>query len=342
MTPTYTPQRRPSWRGILAGLLMGLVMVMAMTAIALVLSAFLPFDLKGSSIAAGIYAAITAVISAFIAGYFAVKGSAPEALFGDGTDIAPKDATLTGMLTAAAIITLTTLFALNSATSIMSTASKAVGSTMSTVASTVGAGATMAGTAAQDPELQQKAKSLFDRVRGDVSRQDIEEIVAKNTQNLQQNQISATVDVLDQIFKETKADAKELDYTNLETWRNIDVYAKQRLASIEQTLAGPEFINRLQAKGLTEAEAQQVRTEVNKSFNDYKAQTEQAVSEAKQTRDETLAKAEETARKAALFSGLFWLISALLTFIASTMGARKAAANYRLEKPIVTWGDNIH
>lgn len=347
MTPTYTPQRRPSWRGILSGLLMGLVVLMAMMALALVLSSFLPFDLKGSSIAAGIYAAVAAVISAFVAGYFAVKGSAPEALFGDGTDIAPKDASLTGMLTAAAIVTLSTVFAFNSATSILSGASRAVGNTVSAVASTTatvaGAGASAVNSASQNADggLKQQAQAMYDRVAGDVDRQDIEKLVAKNTDNLDEQQVAATTDVIEEIFNQTKAEAKELDFTDLDTWRNIDEIAKQRLATVEQTLTGPEFITRLQEKGLSETQAQQVRTEVTTSFNEYKVQTEQAIAEAKQKTEESLVKAEETARKAALYSGLFWLISALLTFLASIMGARKAAATYRLEKPIVTWGDNV-
>ena len=345
--PSYSPQRRPSWRGVLAGLLMGLVVVMAMMALALVLSSFLPFDLKGSSIAAGIYAAITALVSAFVAGYFAVKASAPEALFGDGTAIDPKDATLTGMLTAAAIIALTSYLTLSSATSIMSTATRAVGSTVSTVASTtasaVGAGANIATTAAQgsDGSIQQEAKAMYDRISGDISRDDIEQMVAKNTQNLDQQQVSATADVVEEMMNETKADVQNMDFTNIDTWRNIDDYAKQRMASIEQVLAGPEIINRLQEKGLTESEAQQVRNEVTESFNEYKAKTNQAIADAQQKTDQVLNQAEDTARKAALYSGLFWLISALLTFLASIMGARKAAANYRLEKPIVTWGDNV-
>lgn len=354
MMPSYTPQRRPSWRGVLAGLLMGLVVVMAMMALALVLSSFLPFDLKGTSIAAGIYAAITALVSAFVAGYYAVKYSAPETLFGDGTAIDPKDATLTGMLTAAAIIAFTTLMALNSASSLLSSATSAVGSTVSTVAntaaSTVGAGANAVGSVVQnsDVDLQAEAQQLYQRVSGDVSRADIEKMVAKNTQGLDQEQINATADVVEEMMNETKGDVQEMDFTDLDTWRNIDDYAKQRMTSIEQMLAGPEIINRLEEKGLSEAEAQQVRTEVTESFNEYKTETQQAIATAQQKADQGMQKvdqvldsAEDTARKAALYTGLFWLINALLTFLASTMGARKAAANYRLEKPIVTWGDNV-
>ena len=345
MTPIYSPQRRPSWRGVLAGLVMGLIVVMAMIAIALVLSSFIPFDLKGTSIAGGIYAAITAIVSAFVAGYYAIKFSAPEALFGDGTDIDPRDATLTGMLTAALIVLLTTFFTLSSATGILATAGNAVGSTVSTVAKTAGGvatvGATAAGTAAQSNSVQQKAQEVYQRVSGNISKEDINAMVAKNTQGLNEQQIAATSNVLETLLNETKSDVSNMDFTNIDTWRNIDEYAKQRMASIEQTLQGPELINRLQQEGLTEAQAVEVRSEVMQSFNEYKAKTEQYIAQAQQTVDQNLQQAEDIARKAALYTGLFWLISTILTFIASTIGARSAAANYRLDKPIITLGDNV-
>lgn len=345
MTPSYFPQRRPSWRGVVAGLVMGLIVVMAMIALALVLSSLLPFDLKGSSIAAGIYAAITALVSAYVAGYFAIKYSAPEALFGDGTDIDPKDATLTGMLTGALIILLTTFFAMSSATSILSMAGNVVGSTVSTVAKTAATtatvGATAAGAASQSNSVQQKAEEVYQRVSGDISKEDVQAMVAKNTQKLNQQQIAAVSNVIKDMFDQTKAQVNNMDFTDLNTWRNIDVYAKERMASIEETLKGPEIITRLQQQGLTQTQALEVRTEVQQSFNEYKVKTEQYIAEAKQMAEQRMQQAEDVARKTALYSGLFWLISALLTFIASTIGAKNAAANYRLAKPIITWGDNI-
>ena len=351
MIQTYSPQRRPSWRGVLAGLVMGLIVVMAMVALALVLSSFLPFDLKGTSIAGGIYTAITALVSAFVAGYFAIKFSAPEAIFGDGTEIDQKDATLTGMLTAALIVLFTTFFAMSSATSILATAGNAVGSTVSTVAKTAGgvvaAGTSAAGTAAiAAPEgtvqqVQQSAQEVYNKVSGNISKEDISAMIAKNTENLNEQQVTATTNVLDDMINKTQADVKEMDFTSIDTWRNIDDYAKQRMASIETTLKGPELINRLQAEGLSEAQATEVRTEVMQSFNEYKIKTEQTIAQASQTVDQGLQQAEDIARKAALYSGLFWLISALLTFIAAVMGAKNAATNHRLDRPIVTYDDNI-
>ena len=257
MLTTYAPQRRPSWRGVLAGLVMGLIVVMAMVALALVLSSFLPFDLKGTSIAGGIYAVITALVSAFVAGHFAIKFSAPEALFGDGTDVDPRDATLTGMLTAALIVLFTTFFTLSSATSILTTAGNAIGSTVSgvakTAATTATVGATAAGAASQTDGVQQKAQDIYQRVTGDISEEDLQAIVAKNTDNLNQKQIAATSEVIKGMFDKTKGQIANMDFTDMDTWRHLDDYAKQRMSAIETELKGPTLITRLQQEGLTEA-----------------------------------------------------------------------------------------
>ena len=318
-----TVARRPSWRGIFAGLLMGLVVSMIMLALALVLSSFLSLDLRGAGIAAGVYTAVTALISAFVAGFFAVKASAPEALFGDGTDILPKDAALTGMLTAAAIVVISSVFAFNSVTGIVRTAGNAVGATAAAGSSDAAGG-----------DITAKAQELYQKATGNISRQDIEAWVAKNNETFDEAQISATVNVLEDMLNKTKADLNGMDFTNLDTWKNIDEYAKQRADEVQAIVTGDELIARLQAEGLTQEQALEVREETATAYHEYRASTEQAIADAKMNIEQTLQSAEDTARKAALYSGLFWLISTLLTFVASIMGAKTAAANYRLASPI--------
>ncbi|UNU72729.1 hypothetical protein LU293_06320 [Moraxella nasovis] len=330
---------RPSWRGIFAGLLMGLVVIIAMAALALVLGSFLSLDLQGAGITAGIYTIITALLSAFVAGYFAVKASAPESILGDGTAIHPKDATLTGVLTAAVIIVATSYFAMSGATSIVRGAGNAVGSIASgagsAVSSVTGAAASAAGTGAAasgllaNSEIANKARTAYESVKGDVSREDIEAILAKNLDGIDQAQISATATVVQNLLKDTKEEVQSLDFTSIDTWKNLDEHAKARMAHIEGVLASDEFINRLQAQGLSRAQAEQVRTEATQTYQEYKAKTEKTIEETRQDIEQGLAQAEDHARKAALYGGLFWLISALLTFIASIAGARSAAANYR-------------
>lgn len=354
-TTTPTPSqrltsRRPSWRGIIAGLLLGLVVSMAMFLLALVLGSFLSLELQGASITAGVYSAITALLSAFTAGYFAIKASAPELLFGDGADIDPRDATLTGVITAAAIIVISTFTMINGATSAVRTAGNVVGTTVSavgsatgSVASAVGSVASNAGVAAmagvnseQGQEMTGKLQEAYQKATGNVSRDDIEGFIAKNSANLDQAQVSAVANVLEDLLVQTKEDAKTLDLTNLDTWKNLDEYAKERLVQIENALTGDELITRLTAQGLSPEQATQVRDEAVATYQEYKAKSEQAMAEARQTleqakqkADEAVQQAKETARKAALYTGLFGLIAMALTFFASIAGAKAAAAKAR-------------
>lgn len=336
-----TVGRRPSWRGIFAGLLMGLVVSMAMLALALVLGSFLSLDLRGAGVAAGIYAAITALISAFVAGFFAVKASAPEAIFGDGTDILPKDAALTGILTAAAIVVISSVFAMSSVSSVVRTTGSAVGTAASALG---GAASTVTSTAAtavgvgavnSDGEMKNRAQELYQKATGNISRQDIENWVAKNNDTFDQAQIHATVNVLEGMLNKTQNDLSQMDFTNIDTWKNIDDYAKKRADEVQAILTGDELVNRLQAQGLSQAQAVEVQQETLTSYQEYRTNTEQAIADARVKMEQTLQAAEDAGRKAALYSGLFWLISTLLTFVASIFGAKTAAANYRLAAPIV-------
>ena len=125
------------------------------------------------------------------------------------------------------------------------------------------------------------------------------------------------------MLNKTKADLNGMDFTNLDTWKNIDEYAKQRADEVQAIVTGDELIARLQAEGLTQEQALEVREETATAYHEYRASTEQAIADAKMNIEQTLQSAEDTARKAALYSGLFWLISTLLTFVASIMGAKQ-------------------
>ncbi|QLB43273.1 hypothetical protein [Mannheimia pernigra] len=346
MQHSYTAARRPSWRGILAGLVMGLVVSMVMFALALVVGSFLSLDLSGAGIAAGVYAVITALISAFVAGYFAVKASAPEALFGDGTDILPKDAVLTGILTAATIIVITTFSTMNGLGNVARTAGSAINSTASVTTSVISS-SSIGSIISEELEeasagesgnviniIANKAQELYQQVTGNISLEDIEQWVAKNNDTFSKEQISASANVVEKMVNTTKNEIKNMDFTSIETWKNLDDYAKKRAAEIENALTGDKIIVQLKNEGLSEAEAQQIRNEAVSAYQEYKAKIEQAVADAKAKAEQALATAEEAARKAALYSGLFWLISTLLTFVACVLGAKKAAANYRLARPL--------
>lgn len=342
MNTTYIPQRRPSWLGIIAGLLMGLITAMTMGAIALILGSFLPYDLKGTSIGAGIYAAISALISAYVAGYFAVKCSAPETLFGDGTDIEPATASRTGMLTAAAIVFATTFFAMSGTAGVVAGAASLVGKTVSGAAGTVvQVGGVAAAGAASNDGIQREIKQAYRQVTGNLNKRDIEGWIAENTDGLNEQQVHAVANVAEDLVNEIKGDLQQQDFTDIDTWKNLDEYAKARLDQVQDALTGQEFVTRLQREGLSEQQARDVQNQIAGKYKEYRAKAEQAATEARQKIEQGLQAAEEAARKAALYAGIFWIISMLLTFGAAIAGAKSAASNYRLERPIYVRNETL-
>ena len=217
---------------------------------------------------------------------------------------------------------------------LLGTAASALGGAASTVASTA-ATAVGVGAVNSDGEMKNRAQELYQKATGNISRQDIENWVAKNNDTFDQAQIHATVNVLEGMLNITQNDLSQMDFTNIDTWKNIDDYAKKRADEVQAVLTGDELVNRLQAQGLSQAQAVEVQQETLTSYQEYRTNTEQAIADARVKMEQTLQAAEEAGRKAALYLGLFWLISTLLTFVASIFGAKTAAANDRLAAPIV-------
>lgn len=335
----HTAQRL-LWRGVFAGLVIGTTVLLAMLALALVIGAMLSLDLYGASISAGVYAVISALLSAFAAGFFAVKYLR---LKGE-TAISEKDAKLTGFLTACVMILASSFFALNTAGSVISGAGKVAGSVVSGVGSVVSGtasaiggavttGANAAGAIAEQGnfDLQSKAEKAYKQITNQFNRRDIEELIAKNSQTLDKEQVSAIGNVIEGLLEETKNDFNNIDFTSLNTWRNLDVYAKEMAEEMEELLKGDELVYRLVAEGLTEQEAKEIQQHTLAQYEVYKTRTEQAIKEARAQAEALIAKAQElaeqaeaAARKAAMFAGLFWLISALATLFAALAGARTA------------------
>lgn len=328
---------------------MGLIVVMAMAALALILGSFLSLDLRGAGITAGVYAIITALVSAFTAGYFAVKASAPEVLIGDGANIHPKAATLTGILTAATIIVATSYLTMSGTASLLrgagSAAATAIGGTANVVAGAAGAVASTAGTVGTaaslastagmiDNDTLEQAKQALQGSTGDMNRADVEAIVAKNLEGIDEAQVKAATAVLEDMLKNTKNEMANLDYTSLDTWKNLDKHLKERMNEVEYVIKSDELIERLENEGLSHEQAIQVRDEAEATYNTYKTEAEQKLSETRQKIENSvqvaLAEAEAKARQAAFYTGLFWLISSLLTFVMAVVGAKSAAAKYHL------------
>ncbi|QFP77248.1 hypothetical protein [Deinococcus sp. AJ005] len=286
---------RLSWRGIIAGLVVGLVSILTIIALGLVITALTGLSLSGVGIAAAIWTGIAALVGAYLAGLTAVRSNAPASRDGVAA-MTSDDAGLTGLVMGSVLVLLTTLFAFNSASRIVGTATSAIGGLVGTAA-TATAAAGVGG--AQVPGIQ----SFFNG----ITPADAEGLIADNT-NLDQEQVTASANVISGIVRRASNDLGDVDLTN------IGDFATARVDSIKKALSGPQFVTRLERQGLSNAQATEVQTEVNKSVDRIQKQAEQAAKNA-----------EAAARGAASTAGWGWLLVAGLTLLASVFGARSAA-----------------
>ncbi|UQN05362.1 hypothetical protein [Deinococcus sp. QL22] len=292
---------RLSWRGVFAGLVMGLVSTLTIVALGTVITALTGLTLSGVGIAAAIWTAIAALVGAYVAGLTAVRASAPTTRNSDGiAAMTHDDATLTGLVTAGLLILLSTLFALNSASRLIGTASNVVGN----VANAAGNAAGAAGT-----EVAQNGGGVTSFLSG-INEDDISELIASNSDDLSEEQVDAASNVVTGIFRRAQYDLGQQDLGN------ITDFAAARVTAIKNALTGDQFVTRLERQGLSNAQAQEVRTSVTTEVDRLE----------KQAADVAQA-AERTARTAASTAGWGWLLGAGLTLLASIFGARSAATH---------------
>lgn len=290
--------RHLSMKGILAGWVVGLVTTLTLLALGTAITALTGITLSGVGIAAAIWSAIAALVGAYVAGLTAVRASAPATHNADGiAAMTHDDATLTGLVTAGIIILLGSLLAFNTARGVVGTATNLVGGVLGTAAT---ATAVTGAGAAQTDGVQ----SFF----GNISQEDVAAVIADNNANLNREQVNAAASVVSGIVRRAQYDLGDQDLTN------VTDFAQARAESIKRALSGQQFVTRLEREGLSNAQAQEVQTELNRQVTRMEQQAERAARIA-----------EDTARTAASNAAWAWLLSAGLTILATIAGARSAA-----------------
>ncbi|MGM9319371.1 hypothetical protein [Deinococcus aquaticus] len=291
---------RLSWRGVLAGMVMGLVTTFTLLALGTVITALTGLTLSGVGIAAAIWSGIAALVGAYVAGLTAVRAAAPATRNDDGiAAMTHEDATLTGLVTAGMIVLLSTLFAFNSASRLLGTATATAGNVL-------GAGATATAAAGT---VGAQSGGVQDFISG-INEDDIVDLIAGNSEDLNEQQVQATSNVVSGIFRRAQYDLGQQDLGN------ITDFAGARVTAIKNALTGEQFVTRLERQGLSAAQAQEVRTVVTTEVDRLEKQAQQVA-------DAT----ERTARTAASTAGWAWLLAAGLTIGASVFGARSAATH---------------
>lgn len=297
---TDSLSRRLSWRGVLAGVVMGLVTTLTVIALGLVITALTGITLTGTGIQALIWTAIAALAGAWAAGRTAVRASAPSTRNDDGiAAMTPEDASLTGLITGGLLVLLLTYTLFGAARSLLGLATTAVSNVVGTVTNA-------AGTAAQDGGVQNGLQNFI----SGVNQQDVVDLIASQSPSLNEEQVDAAADVVTNIFRRSAYDLGQQDLST------ITDFIPARLTAIRNALTGESFETRLERQGLTNAQAEEVRTVIGNELNRLERQTQQLA--------ET---AEQTARTTARNTGLGWLLAAGLTLLLSWLGARGAATH---------------
>ncbi|BDP41548.1 hypothetical protein DAETH_15170 [Deinococcus aetherius] len=291
---------RLSWRGVFAGLVLGLVTTLTILALGLVITALTGITLTGTGIQAAIWTALAALIGAWAAGRTAVRASAPATRNNDGiAAMTHDDASLTGLVTGGLLVLLTTLLTYNALSSLLGSATNLLGNVAGTVTNA-------AGNAAQSGGVQNGLQNLL----SGVDEQDVVNLIAENSPSLNQTQVNAAANVVTGIFRRAQYDLGNVNPAN------ITDFATARVNAIQNALTGPQFVTRLQRQGLSNAQAQEVRTAVTNQINRLQTQAQQVANTV-----------EQNARVAARNTGLAWLLSAGLTLLLSVLGARSAATH---------------
>ena len=304
MTSRNMFSHRLSWRGVIAGLVVGLVVQLTLIALGLVITALTGITLSGVGIAAAIWLAISVLVAAYLAGLTAVRAGAPSS-----ADNAPgiaamtkDDATLTGLVTGSLLVLLGTLLGYSALGSVTGAATSALGSVASVVpglASAVGSGTNQL---AQTPAAQ--------NVIGNFTQQDVTDLIAQNSPNLSQQQVTAAGNVVSGIARRAAN-----DLTNVNGINNLSDFVTQRATNIKQALTGPNLITRLERQGLTQPQATEVQNSITNTVNAAEKQVA-----------DTTAAAERIARNTASTTGWGWLLAAGLTLLLAILGARSAAS----------------
>ena len=324
-----------SWGAVFAGVVVGAVASMAILAIGAFITFLFGLSFSLTGFMGLFWFALSAIVGAFVAGNVAVNAQAParevnaQAPIHDSsyayTAISKAHATLTGGVTAALLVLFTTFFTVSGIGAIVGTTANAVGAVGSAVGNAVGRAAQTDAMAGSNSNFNLDNMPNVQNALGNISKEDIAEFVANNNNELNEDQVQAVAGVVKTTLEQSKEQVSN-DFKNQNiTLDNAEEYIKTRYEAVKTQLTDDELIARLQREGLTRAEAVDVQQYLVKQANTIEQEAEQAVAKAKHAVEE----AESAARSAARWAALSWLISAILTFIATLAGAHSAAGRIR-------------
>jgi hypothetical protein len=296
---TVGVRSRIHWGGIFAGVLAGVVTDVTLLVLGLAAGLISAgnggMDLGGLAITGVIYLVIVTAFSAYLGGLVTARAA---------SFLTPAQGRFNGLLMGMLMLILSTW--------VISTALGRVVNTATNLAGTVvSAGAQAIGSAANAPGGVGGALNslgLGDQYQAVVSgfnRDQLVDLIAQASPELNQQQVAAAADVVSSVIQNAGRNISN----NLSNLSNLGSVVGHQLDNVSQALQGPEFVSRLQRRGLSQTQAQEVATVIQKRFTELRTQTQQ-----------TIDAITKTAAKAASTAAWIWLLLSGLILAFATFG----------------------
>jgi hypothetical protein len=328
---TFTdPLHRLHWGGILAGTLTGLVTYIALGALGVAVgfgAAANLADIRGLAgigIGGAIWLVISLAAASFLAGLVSARAS---------TDLNMARGRFNGVITGiamCAVLTIATAGGLSSlATNVANTASGAVSTAVTATTAGV-AGATTAASNAGGLAGLANRLGLGDELQAlqnGLNRDEISQIIAESSPQLNQTQVSAAAATIESIINNASRNLT----SSLANPSELGNVVTKQADAIGQALQGDQFSSRLQRRGLSKAQADEVVRVVSARVTEIR---EQAQATAKAIEDQAVTLSKQAAGAAANAIWL-WLFAVGVTLAASTFGGGFGATDRSVVKATV-------
>lgn len=277
-----TMLQRVSWTGILAGLLAGVVTQSSLVLLGLAIGLLSATDglgsLGGIATRAAIWIGVSLLVSAFVAGLTAARAAGY---------LTPAQGRFNGLLTGMLLLIVTAVFTFNT---LLAGVNRVIGIAGSAVNTVAGAASSAAGLGAAG------LSGATDAITSGLSEQELNRIIADAAPDLGQAQVSAASAEVRSIIETAAGDIGDTAQTSPS---DLPALVTRRINAIEAALQGDQFASRLEARGLTAAQAQEVTTVVNQRAGELRLQAETTVAQAGETANEVTQAAAATGGRAA-------------------------------------------
>jgi polyhydroxyalkanoate synthesis regulator phasin len=327
--------RRISWGAILAGVVIALVvqLVLGILGLGIGASTINPLSeanpVAGIGTGAGIWFAVSLLLALFAGGYVAGRmAGIPRR----------QDGLLHGLLTWGLTILLTFYLLTTTVGSLIGGTARVLGQGLSAVGTGIATAAPVVAGAAGDA-----AGVIGDQVQG-VGDLDLSELQSQVEGIL--NQVGVDTSGVSGAISEAITTTEQLSETVSEV--ADDPQSREELAALIQRIAtsGGETIGEddrqdltdfiVERGGRTPAEAEELVTDLEQTYQRARAQAQEAVAQAQQAGQEALAQAEQTAREAGDAAADAVSAAAIWTFVGLLLSALAAAYGGYLATPVHT------